>query len=300
MKYNYFYMALFAIATLAITGLTTACGSDNDDDTPKVPEKIVKYAEQALSLELLNDVYYNDKILRRTELTEGGECLLTLVDNLPTAKTRLVIHDILSYVHGTYTVKDNTYTIYIDGKKMCDITVSNKNGTTTNAKIEFENGSAFEVTARLAQRLTDSATKELCATWKVKKTRLRLEGDVTGAADFNGCNLHEILEYAKKRGGNISQEFDVNKIVTDIKFTSWGTFEINYKDGKPDVGTWTWQNRTNGAITYHWNDPYNMGNDFENGTATFDQRAGSYCLTLGADVKYENKNYNASISLYLE
>lgn len=299
MKRNYFYMALLAIATLAITGLNTACGGDDDDDSPKVPEKLVKFADQALSLELLDEIVYDSKLLKRIELAESGDVLMSL-EELLYAKTRSSLDNVTSYLHGTFVVDGNTYTISVNGKKAFDIIVTNKSGTTTNAKIEFTDGRAYEVPAKLAQRLTDTSTKELCATWKVKKTRLRLEGDVTGAADFNGCNLHEILEYAKKRGGNISQEFDVDKVVTDIKFTSWGTFEINYKDGKPDVGTWSWQNRSNGTLTYRWNDPSNMGNDFENGTATFDQRAGSYCLTLGADIRYENKNYNASISLYLE
>lgn len=283
---------LFYVMCMALTSMAfVACGGDDEPEPDKAPTlKTPAFAEQASSLTIVDE----NSPYKYIELTESGRAVLQLNQRqVSSVKTRGV-EDILSYIAGTFAWDGNKYTIYgMDKKVLCYVQTA-KLGNKVSIRIEMPDGTVFEGEGTLGTKASSDATNDISRSWKVTETMLTYEAEATGGKKFTGCDLNEILEYAKRKG-TFNETLSTNKKVTEIVFTRSGAFFIFYANDENDYGTWQWQNASQGTISYRWREA-DMGNKFESGVATFDVRKGQYALTLKADTDAGDK---VSMTCYL-
>lgn len=281
---------LLFVLGMALTAMSfVACGGDDEPEPAKAPVlKNPTFAEQAASL-TITDANIPFKYI---EFTESGRAVLQLNVN-PEVKTRDVV-DIVSYIAGTFAWDGNKYTIYGPNSKIICTVQTAKLGSKVSIRIEMPDGTVFEGEGTLGTKASSDATNTISRSWKVTETMLTYEAEATGGKKFTGCDLNEILEYAKRKG-TFNETLSTNKKVTEIVFTRSGAFFIFYANDENDYGTWQWQNASQGTISYRWREA-DMGNKFESGVATFDVRKGQYALTLKADTDAGDK---VSMTCYL-
>lgn len=293
MKKNFFYMMLVALLPLAFV----ACSSD-DDDEPKAPTlKEAAFTQQAVKLNLTSDVALpNGRSLQKIDFTDAGTAVLTLK---PASQAATRSNDSGNYINGTYTVDGDTYYVQAVGLDKFVVVIESKNGKLAGLVFKFNNGEEINAQAEVGDKLpADEVTKKIVGKWGIKATRIRHTGDVKGVKDFAGCNLNEILAYAKSKA-EFDEEFETGEVVTALEFTSTMSFYIYYKNGNKDCGTWAWVNKDKGTIKYHWEEQ-DMGNKFMNGEAVFDVREGYYCLTLSANIETrKQEKYDVSSTWFL-
>lgn len=282
---------LLFVLGMALTAMSfVACGGDDEPEPAKAPVlKNPTYAEQAASLSIsdLTAPYIY------IELTESGRAVLQLRRTVNEVKA-LQPEDVADYIAGTFAWDGNKYTIYgTDGKVICTVQTA-KTGNKVSINIEMPDGTSYEVSGTMASKSSASTTTDIARSWKVTETMLTYEAEATGGKKFTGCDLNEILEYAKRKG-TFNETLSTNKKVTEIVFTRSGAFFIFYANDENDYGTWQWQNASQGTISYRWREA-DMGNKFESGVATFDVRKGQYALTLKADTDAGDK---VSMTCYL-
>lgn len=282
---------LLFVLGMALTAMSfVACGGDDEPEPAKAPVlKNPTYAEQAASLSISDLTAPYSYI----ELTESGRAVLQLRRTVNEVKARQP-EDVADYIAGTFAWDGNKYTIYgSDGKVICTVQTA-KTGNKVSINIEMPDGTSYEVSGTMASKSSASTTTDIARSWKVTETMLTYEAEATGGKKFTGCDLNEILEYAKRKG-TFNETLSTNKKVTEIVFTRSGAFFIFYANDENDYGTWQWQNASQGTISYRWREA-DMGNKFESGVATFDVRKGQYALTLKADTDAGDK---VSMTCYL-
>lgn len=282
---------LLFVLGMALTAMSfVACGGDDEPEPAKAPVlKNPTYAEQAASLSISDLTAPYSYI----ELTESGRAVLQLRRTVNEVKARQP-EDVADYIAGTFAWDGNKYTIYgTDGKVICTVQTA-KTGNKVSINIEMPDGTSYEVSGTMASKSSASTTTDIARSWKVTETMLTYEAEATGGKKFTGCDLNEILEYAKRKG-TFNETLSTNKKVTEIVFTRSGAFFIFYANDENDYGTWQWQNASQGTISYRWREA-DMGNKFESGVATFDVRKGQYALTLKADTDAGDK---VSMTCYL-
>ena len=294
---------LFYVLCMALTAMTfQACGSDDPEPSNQPPKlNTVTNAEQAA----LYNIQDAKSPVKFVEFTETGLAVIQMVKDAPEVKTRGVA-EILDYIVGTYKWDGKEYEVLVGGKTFCWFSIGNLSNGKYSISIRFPGEDPIEVKGSIgAKASATNLTSDMCRSWVIDETRIRHEGKVTGAKEFKGCNMNDILAYAKKMA-NITEEFEPNKVVTNIVFTRSGSFYIFYANGDDDFGTWKWKNEKEGILTYQWRDE-SMGSEFESGEATFDVRRGKYCLTLTADIDDDGHkaepgkkgSYNVSLSFYM-
>lgn len=290
MKKTFFYAMMMVLTAMTFT----ACGDDEPEPAKAPTLKTQTYTEQAASISLSSQAAPYSYM----EFTEGGRAVLKLRKVSSFVKSRAQ-EDLLDYIAGTFAWDGNKYTIYdTGGKIICTVQTAKLSSGKVSVHIEMPDGQEFDGEGTLASKSSASATTDIARSWKVTSTRIRHEGAVTGARDFQGCDLNEILNYAKGKA-TINESFTANKKVTEVVLTRSGSFFIFYANDENDYGTWQWRNAQEGTISYKWREA-DMGNKFESGTATFDVRKGQYALTLSADIDDDSKGeYNISITFYL-
>ena len=231
------------------------------------------------------------------EAGDDGKAVTTLLPvaiAAPARAPRKASTSSFKYFVGSYTVSGNVYKVEGFG----EVTIEGS-GTSVTLKVKPLSGSEITLNGTKQSMLSsDTYTDNLCRTWQVTKTVLRYKtGGVTVGKNFNGCDLHEIVEFAKKYA-NIDDNTTVNEKITAIEFTRAGTIFITHANGKTNVGTWRWSNKSNGELVYSWNDP-SMGNALESGSvgAAVSFISNTSCeLTLGADVQSNEGTYRITMT----
>lgn len=278
------YLLALSALLLTSTFVLVSCGDDDDDSNTSntsapVTLKAPKYKDVAAKYEIRQRVAVSGKIIRSLELTESGKYFITYQNEV--AATRGDDFD-LQYIMGDYSMNGTTFTLTGFG-----VVSISSDSATLNLTVTDSNGDTVTVPATLTKGQVESLINTyLCRTWIIDKTRLRYPtGGAVLAKDFNGCNMYEILEFARQYY-NFSDKVSVNKIVRGVTITSAYTFLINYADDTFDVGQWTWSSmpsadlQSNG-ISYHW-DAEDMGNPMLNkADASVEFIGGNQCkLTL--------------------
>jgi hypothetical protein len=281
---KYLLNTLAAVFLLAAPLAYVSCG-DDDDDTPAGNERKPvtlqepQHKDDAAKYDLQQPVTLGDMLVRSIELTESGKYLITY-QKAEAAATRA--GDPMLYLMGDYTSSGVGFRLVGFGV----ISISAESAT-LSLTITTDSGDTITVPATLSKTMVETLINNyLCRTWIIDNTRLRYpNGNITLAKDFEGCNMYEILEFARQFY-NFSDEVSVNKIVRGVTITSAYTFLINYADYTYDVGSWTWSStpsadlQSNG-ISYHWDADY-MGNPMLNtASASVEFPGGNQCkLTL--------------------
>ena len=290
---------VFAMSIALAFGFAS-CGSDDPEPNPVdngvTPLKLKKpeFVNQAACYTITD----KDCSVKFIDFTESGRVIIQKTKEFEIVpETRA--DGYLEYLIGTFKWDGKQYTVYApDFSVLCYLTTSKLSNGKYSISVQFPDQDPIVAEGTAVSKATETdLTSDLCRSWKVDKTRIRHEGSVTAAKEFQGCNLNEILEYAKTKA-TINESFAPNKVVTDVILTRTGSFYIFYANGDNDFGTWTWKNQTKGELTYKWRDA-EMGNKFESGEATFDVRTGKYCLTLDADIEDGGDKYNVSLTFYL-
>ncbi len=278
------FSMLAALLMAAAPVALVSCGDDDDKNSGEERAPITltapKYKDNAAKYEFKENFVVDGKLIKCIELTESGKYLITYKKDV--ASTRANDDALYYYLMGDFTVAGGDLTLAGFG-------VISINGDSANLSltIKTSSGATYTVPVTLSKTLVETLINTyLCRTWIIQTTRLRYpSGTAILAKDFQGCNMYEILEFARQYY-DFSDEVSVNKIVRGVTITSAYTFLINYADDTNDVGQWTWSStpsadlQSNG-INYHW-DSDDMGNSMLNkADASVEFIGGNQCkLTL--------------------
>ena len=307
---------LFYLASICI-GLTfAACSSDDGGSNPPPPSldnTLLTRINESITLNGLSDLGIP---FENIILSETGKAIIGPFDQGGNASKlrRTEASSNPKYIVGTYTAKNNIYTVYKEKgiNPYCIIEVLSNTGTKANVKVTLMSATdidatIFEGEVSVRQKVAaDEVTTVLCREWTVASTRLRHTNGVIAAKHFENpeeaVSLNAILDYAKSVA-SIEEDFKENMTITGIEFTSDGSFCIFFKNQEHYVGKWAWADKSNGYISYVWEDEENMGNEFENGNAVFAitkfQQKNYYTLTLGSDIESGGDNYKVELTFFL-
>lgn len=309
---KYFLYALLAALPIAFI----SCNDDDDDNGGKEPAALKKELAQESKAVDLN--FASEKVEQEGEqeeqeaegqqslpfdrliLDETGHAIGTPKEAqvIDAAKTRGGGSDVFV---GTYTTEDNTYIVFDEkGDEYFRLVIVPKGeGNLVSVTVTLKGQAPFTQAAEQGEKIETDFTKTLCRIWKVKASRLRHKKTVAAVKQFSGCNLNEILEYAKTQA-EINEDLGgvENYVVDNIIFTRSGSFVILFKNGKHYVGTW--KKGSGDTFTYGW-DSEDMGNKFMAGDALFNILEGYYCVTLSAKIDDDMKEgtYYVELSLFL-
>jgi len=275
----------FAFAVMTAMCMTTACSSDDDEETPKdyevnlpTPPNASNAVQYTLTTPMISSsTIVNAPVLKTIDITESSEVLLELY-NLAKAKT--------FYVKEKATINGNTYTF--NGSKVkgtikvvdaasrltrSDATVLEINIVVTASETEvytFVNEVGETVTATKETPVTgDAILDRLSRTWNILGVIIDLKGGdvkayeewdaVGGVLDLETTALQEAIDQGVKL--TEQEKNDLKKKVKSVSFTKTGLFSIDYADGKEDVANWKWSNsdKTQFMITLKDKE---MGNKF--------------------------------------
>lgn len=262
----------------------TSCGDDDDEigntsyQFDEAPQK-----SEAAAFEV--KAPSSDTRTRGVVFAEGGDCVIKQVLSpvpVDVRGTRAGVDEELVYIIGTYTKDGDVYTIRRNGQLWGTVTVNVVGGVYVLIIQEVgqpvEEAEAVKTPEAPASNMTDL----LCRSWKPFRTRLNLkkEGSTTTIADeLEGADFEKLKARINKESSNpsdpstwiIKDGFGEGYNVSSIFFTLTGTFCIAFEKAESYVGQWKWNGAPSaGNLTYEWDDPDKMKNDYENGTAHVD------------------------------
>lgn len=292
---------LFYLASICMVLTFAACSSDDGGTNPPPPSITNKsIVNEALSL-----TFGNSAPIKEIIFTETGRVILGPF-KISTSGKQTQGDEFHVYMTGTYKVNGNTYTAYDEnGAVYCTLAIENRSSSQAQVKLRIQNTPEFNGAATIRENMaTDEITTTLCREWVVTTSRLRHRSGVTAVKQFEdpaeAASMNAILEYAKSVA-SINESFETDMSITSIEFVGDGTLCIFFKNGHHYIGKWRWVDKNKGAIEYSWNSE-NMGNRFEDGTATFDirkfQRVNYYTFTFSAEIDSSQK-YHTELSFYL-
>jgi len=283
----------FLLSIACILPLFTACKPDNEDtnvtDGPEV--KTLELKDKALRLTFSDTkAPYTDVVL-----TETGKAVISLRPSAEAPATRALVY-VPDYIYGTYTVKENIYTIYNSkGMFECHLQVNSANDVITSTTIYLNSQVSEGVTyaVQAMGKVSDSdLTIDLCRNWNIVHTHITLDGAVKASKVFDApdaSSFNAILDYAKEKAPQLKAELPADMAITDVMFTQ--------------VGNWGWKNEKTGEFSYSWDGDAKIYS-YESGKATFTvetyKKVKYYTLTLSASVTDGGKTYNVSIAFNLE
>ncbi|MBQ8099331.1 MAG: hypothetical protein IJ244_07400 [Bacteroidaceae bacterium] len=266
-----------------------SCSSDNDE--PETKLEPAPYVASAQKISLSSNAVVGGVQYKSIEFTESGKYIIR-TNTAPEADRNPQLQDAAAGVEeiitGTYTVDGNVYTL----PNYATITVSVL-GTSVNLNIKLASGGELTTAGVLVAKIAlNLQTQNLCRTWTIARTEFRyIEQDASGkekapvGAVFTGCNLEEMGNWLlKEHDVDIMDQLAKKRAVRDITFTSSKTYQMTFANGEISIGDWNWKNVTNGTISYTWDDPDTMGNNFENGDATVKFDGAYGVLSLGGNV----------------
>ena len=97
--------------------------------------------------------------------------------------------------------------------------------------VKPEGGNEFNGNANVKDTPEGSSQDQKNAdrNWKIASTTLEVNGDgVRFSRDFEGCDLHEMADFAKRNKANVDPDKFVGYKVVEFIFTGNGTFVINF------------------------------------------------------------------------
>lgn len=295
MKKNLLLLAMMAFTTLGFT----ACSSEDDEDTNQdVVLTTPEYKNDAIKLRLDEPVEYDAEFnITELELTESGNYLIKLEQkrDMEVKATRAGGRS-YKYLFDTY-IKLEALMYKLTG---FGTVIIEQNGSKYIVTLSF-NGKTVTVNATriIANIIANQKTTNLCRTWKVISTRVKIDGE-SGFYQEDGCDLNSILTYIKQHA-EISDNVEATQKVKAIIFSYNGSFTLRYYNQQTDKATWKWADASKGTISYTW-DATDMGYTFVNGQAEVKikpQGTPSQLLLYGT-VKKSGSMKNITITINIE
>ena len=223
---------LLVLAALSVVALPFlfSCGKPNDPDKPA--ETVVMQdpptKDAAIKIE-----FHEDKPLPKYADNQGEYEVLSIeftesnryIIKRRVIETKAKVGDIQTVV-GSYTESNGNYNCPGFGS----VNVSGS-GSNANVNVKPEGGNEFNGNANVKDTPEGSSQDQKNAdrNWKIASTTLEVNGDgVRFSRDFEGCDLHEMADFAKRNKANVDPDKFVGYKVVEFIFTGNGTFVINF------------------------------------------------------------------------
>lgn len=282
---------LFCAAAAALL-LSASC--NKGADTKEVVLPAAQYTAQAKKLELLDS--NQNPGYKSVEFTESGRyiiCKQALLGGAAAVKAETPV----TYLHGTYTVNNNVYTLSNFG------TITVIEGQIT---INLSDGDNIVLNYTEAEKYpANDFYTTIARTWKVDKTDISVNFDGKSAVGVvkNGCDIPAILkELEEKANVDLKDEDFTGYVVSEINFTMSKTIEIAFTGKAPVVGALALSE--NGTLSYELNG--SNGVEVLSGKASgkFDLNPGlganQIMLTLDTELTTKSgKTYTGKVSFVL-
>ena len=282
---------LFCAAAVALL-LSASCNKGADNKEVVLPA--AKYKAEAKKLNLLDS--NQNPGYKSVEFTESGRyiiCKQALLGGAAAVKAETPV----TYLHGTYTVNNNVYTLSNFG------TITVIDGQIT---INLSDGDNIVLNYTEAEKYPENDFYTTIArAWKVDKTDISVNFDGKSAVGVvkNGCDIPAILkELEEKANVDLKDEDFSGYVVSEINFTMSKTIEIAFTGKAPVAGSLALSE--NGTLSYELNG--SNGVEVLSGKANgkFDLNPGlganQIMLTLDTELTTKSgKTYTGKVSFVL-
>lgn len=288
---------LFCAAVAALV-LSASCNKDGGNTGGKVVIPAAEYAAEAKKLELANSDSSNPGI-KSIEFTESGRYIICkqVVDG-QTGPLSVKAETSLEYIHGTYTVNNNVYTLNGYGT----VTVSGNQIT-----INTSGGDNIVVNyTEAAKYPANDFYTTIARAWTVEKTDISVvieAGKPAVGVVKDGCNIPAILkELEEKANVDLKDEEFAGYVVKEINFTMSKTIEIAFTGKSPVAGPISISE--NGAVSYELNGSAGVEVLSGKASGTFDLNPGlganKIILSLNTELTTKSgKTYNGTVRFIL-
>ena len=154
----------------------------------------------------------------------------------------------------------------------------------------------MDIASEHAESLNIGVTfmKETGLFWLTAKTRVSISGSVKANADFTGCDLGEIADFARNQGMEIKKDFSGIK-VESITFASSGESTVNFSSGQSDVADCDFSSLDKGILKYAWKEASALGYEIANGNSKVEFNGDNCVLTLQSAFEKDSKKYDVSV-----
>ncbi|MBQ6253360.1 MAG: hypothetical protein IJK05_01715 [Bacteroidales bacterium] len=285
------------LAIAAITVLPASCdkndpaseqGQNTTPVTPVTPNNPTPQQKEIPKPENMKiTVTDKDGSIKTIEMTVDGKYILAEVKDKDKGR---------EYSTGEYTINsDGNYVLSKDGT--LTLTVS---GSSATFSLKKNDGTTVTGSATITKPNAPSSTQsKLCKVWTITKTRVSITDGVKANADFSGCDLGEIEDFAKKQGIEINRDFKDVKVNT-ITVTPMGTVMVALSNGVTEVADCDISTvEKDGEIKYKWPDVSPMGYTYSDGTAKITFQGDNVIMAVEAKFTKESKNYTLAVTFVL-
>lgn len=282
---------LFCAAAAALL-LSASCNKGADNKEVVLPA--AQYTAQAKKLELLDS--NQNPGYKSVEFTESGRyiiCKQALLGGAAAVKAETPV----TYLHGTYTVNNNVYTLSNFG------TITVIEGQIT---INLSDGDNIVLNYTEAEKYpANDFYTTIARTWKVDKTDISVNFDGKSAVGVvkNGCDIPAILkELEEKANVDLKDEDFTGYVVSEINFTMSKTIEIAFTGKAPVAGSLALSE--NGTLSYELNGSYGVEVLSGKASGNFNLNPGlganQIMLTLDTELTTKSgKTYTGKVSFVL-
>ncbi len=290
---------LFCAAAAALV-LSASCNKGGSDSGSAVVLPAAKYTAEAKKL-LLDKNSSSNPGIEFIEFTESGRYIICHQTVLQGAPTAVKAETPVSFLHGTYTVNNNVYTL--KGAVEGTITIT---GNQVTINLGKEN---VVVTYNEADKYpANDFYTTIARAWNVDKTDISVNFDGKSSVGVvkNGCDIPAILkELESKANVDLKDEDFAGYVVSEINFTMSKTIEITFTGSPvrmPVAGPITISE--NGHLSYELTG--SNGVEVLSGSATgnFNLNPGlgnnQIMLTLNTEISNKSgKTYQGTVSFVL-
>ena len=194
------------------------------------------------------------------------------------------------------------YTINSDGEFVLGndaVLKYDQQASPTSFTLKKKDGKTVTGTANPKKATNLSAdAKKLCRTWVITKTRVSITESIKANADFTGCNLGEIADFARNQGIEIKKDLSGISLLS-ITLTPMGSAIIQYSNKQMDVADCDLSAVDKGNLKYAWHDESAMGYEFTNGSANVSFQGENCLLSVSSDFTKDSKKYGVSVIFVL-
>ena len=260
--------------------LLAACEKNNHKTSytfplPPYEGQAVRYTNVYADANIEGDYDQQSDIVQYVSFTEGGTYLLCrkVEEPLSGGVGHVSKKYKTTYTAGRYSIDaEGIYQLYGYG------TVK-KSGTKAQPDEELTftptEGQPFTIPCSI--HTPSEQSNDIFRQWKVASTRVRLSGDMSLAADFDGCDINQVCTFLKNNGLITHDTFPEGQKITLVDVSALGEITVLYENGNVDHATLT--ECSISALHYEWKDP-GMGYGFETGRATIDYDGDTCILSL--------------------
>lgn len=273
---------------------------DPFDNAPALPAPDPLLASEAVTINFANDQIVPYESI---QLTQNGTAIIK--KRLPSDdQTRATVIDL--YIVGTFQRVNGVIVVkqLNSNEIICSFSYEAEQPGRQEVKVSLTIGNDAPIesiaVAVKVEGQQDDVIRKLEQKWKVEKCELThtIKG-VTLSKRFPGCNINELIEYAKtiaKFDEELKEEYDV----AFVEFAQPNVVTIAYNSKSSDVGNWNWTKKETRELTFSWVNQVSTKILKESScTFGYDNYEEYYTLTLSAHITDDKEQGDYLINLVL-